>query len=237
MKNFIYGSSNGVHIIDLTKTCTQITDVKSELADLHVNGKKVLFVATKLQSRDAFSKLATDTGNFFVAEKWVPGLLTNFKTIKQRISTYLKLIRDSEGAGFDMLTKKERAGKMLELEKLDKAFRGLKLMKRTPDALFVVDSVYEAQAVKEAKTLGIPCYAICNTNGNPYDLAAAIPANTNSVKSLDFLAGILKDAFSATPKAKPVNKVTPKTKASSAPKAEAKAAPEKKEAEAKSEEK
>jgi len=142
-----------------------------------------------------------------------------------------------------MLTKKEKAAKLLELEKLDKAFRGLKLMKRTPDALFVVDSVYEGQAVKEAKTLGIPCYAICNTNGKPYDLTAAIPANTNSVKSLDFLSTLLVDAFSAKPKPKPTNKVTPKVKPAPAVKAETNAAPAKeatpvrKEEEAKTEEK
>ena len=236
MKDFIYGSNNGVHIIDLTKTAVQLTEVNKKLQDLHANGKKILFVSTKLQARDAFSKLAADTGNFFVSEKWVPGLLTNFKTIKVRISTYLKLIRDSEGTGFDMLTKKERAAKMLELEKLDKAFKGLKLMKRPPDALFVVDGIYEEQAVKEAKTLGIPCFAICNTNGNPYKVDAAIPANTNSVKSLDYLAIALKDGFKTVPK-KPAPKTTPAAEKEEVKKAPAaKKAPAKK-AEAKTEEK
>lgn len=206
MKGFIHGSSNGVHIIDLTKTIHQLNAVISDLQDLNANGKKVLFVATKLQARDAFSKLADETGNFYVCEKWVPGLLTNFKTIKRRISTYLKLMRDSEGAGFDMLTKKEKAAKMLELEKLDKAFKGLKLMKKTPDALFVVDGEFESQAVKEAKSLGIPCYTISNTNGNPYTVKEAIPANTNSVKSLDYLASALKEGFKA-----PAKKATAKT--------------------------
>lgn len=123
MKSYIHGSSNGVHIIDLTQTMTQLEKVNAEIAELNANGKKILFVATKLQARDAFSKLASDTGNFYVSEKWVPGLLTNFKTIKTRISTYLKLLRDSENGGFDMLTKKEKAAKMLELEKLDRAFK------------------------------------------------------------------------------------------------------------------
>ena len=123
MKSYIYGSNNGVHIIDLTQTVTQLDAIVNALAQYKADGKKILFVSTKLQARDAFSKLATETGNFYVSEKWVPGLLTNFKTIKTRIATYLKLIRDSEGTGFDMLTKKERAAKMLELEKLDKAFK------------------------------------------------------------------------------------------------------------------
>lgn len=204
MKSFIYGSSNGVHIIDLTKTVTQIEKVNAALADLHVNGKKILFVSTKLQARDAFTKLAENSGNYFVSEKWVPGLLTNFRTIKTRISTYLKLLKDSETGGLDMLTKKEKAAKMLELEKLDKAFRGVKMMKKVPDAIFVVDSVYEAQAVKEAKTLGIPCFAITNTNGSPFDATASIPANTNSVKSLDYLASALAPAFTTTPKKVPL---------------------------------
>ncbi len=105
-----------------------------------------------------------------------------------------------------MLTKKEKAGKMLELEKLDKAFKGVKLMKRTPDALFVVDSIYEKQAVKEAKTLGIPCYAISNTNGNPYDVQGCIPANTNSVKSLDYLAAAIKSGLKTPVKTAPAVK-------------------------------
>lgn len=123
MKSYIHGSSNGVHIIDLTQTITQLDSVVQSLAQYKADGKKILFVATKLQARDAFAKVAIDSGNFYVTEKWVPGLLTNFKTIKKRISTYLQLLRDSQGTGFDMLTKKERAGKMLELEKLDKAFK------------------------------------------------------------------------------------------------------------------
>lgn len=123
MKSFIYGSNNGVHIIDLTQSVAKLEAVTTALAQYKADGKKVLFVATKLQARDAFVKLAEETGNYYVSEKWVPGLLTNFKTIKKRIATYIQLIKDSEGTGMDMLTKKEKAGKMLELEKLDKAFK------------------------------------------------------------------------------------------------------------------
>jgi len=123
MKNYIYGSVNGVHVINLTKTAKKIEEVKAELKELHASGKKILFVATKLQSRDAFANLATETGHFYVTEKWVPGLLTNFKTIKRRIATYLQLLKDSQSGAFDVLTKKEAAAKMLELEKLDRAFK------------------------------------------------------------------------------------------------------------------
>ena len=206
MKSYIYGATNGVHIIDLTQTVVQLESVNKQLQQYASEGKKVLFVATKLQARGAFATLAADTGNFFVTEKWVPGLLTNFKTIKKRIATYLQLLRDAEGTGFDMLTKKEKASKMLELEKLDKAFRGLKEMKKIPDVIFVVDGVYESQAVKEAKSLSIPCFSISNTNGNPFMVQDLIPANTNSVKSLDYLAVSLKDGFKAIPKKTPAPK-------------------------------
>jgi len=213
MKSYIYGSNNGVHIIDLTQTATQLTKVNQQIQELNAAGKKILFVATKLQARDAFSQLASDSGNHFVSEKWVPGLLTNFKTIKTRISTYLKLLRDSENGGFDMLTKKEKAAKMLELEKLDKAFKGVKTMKRPPDVVFVVDGVFEGQAVKEAKSLWIPCYTISNTNGNPFIVEEVIPANTNSVKSLDFLASALKEGFKAPAKKAAPKAETPKKEA------------------------
>lgn len=217
MKSYIYGSSNGVHIIDLTQTASQLDAVSAELQKLHSEGKKILFVATRLQARDAFSKLAETTGNYFVTEKWVPGLLTNFRTIKRRIATYLKLLKDSETGGLDMLTKKEKASKLLELEKLDKAFRGLKEMKKTPDVLFVVDGAYEDQAIKEARTLKIPVFIIGNTNSDPYIVNDVIPANTNSVKSLDYLAAVLTDALKKAPvkKAAPKEETAPAKKGSS----------------------
>jgi len=228
MKSYIYGSNNGVHIIDLTQTVTQLDAVVQSLAQYKADGKKILFVSTKLQARDAFVKLAEETGNYYVSEKWVPGLLTNFKTIKRRIATYLQLIKDSEGTGMDMLTKKERAGKMLELEKLDKAFKWVKEMKKTPDVIFVVDGEYESQAVKEANSLNLPVYAISNTNWNPYELTDAIPANTNSVKSLDYLAAALlsgmksaKVTKTAAPK-KAIEKKAPAAKVAPAKKASVK---------------
>lgn len=192
MKRFIYGTVNGIHVINLTKTATKIDEVKAELKELHASGKKILFVATKLQSRDAFVSLANETGHFYVSEKWVPGLLTNFKTIKRRIATYIKLLKDSETGAFDKLTKKEAAAKMLELEKLDKAFKWLKEMKRVPDVLFVVDGIYEQQAVKEAKSLKMKSFAILNTNGDDTMVDNLIPANTNSVKSTEFIANAIK---------------------------------------------
>jgi len=195
MKDYIYGSVNGIHVINLVKTGEKLIEVKAELNKLATEWKKILFVATKLQARDAFSKLAIETGNYYVTEKWVPGLLTNFKTIKARIATYLKLLKDSETWAFDVLTKKEKAAKVLELEKLDRAFRWLKEMKKAPDVIFVVDSVYEKQSVKEANNLNIPVFAIANTNGDDTVVTNLIPANTNSVKSIDFLATSIAESL------------------------------------------
>ena len=195
MKDYIYGTVNGIHVINLVKTGAKIEEVRKEIRDIHAEWKKILFVATKLQTRDAFSKLAKDTGHFYVTEKWVPGLLTNFKTIKKRISTYLQLVKDSESGALDVLTKKEKAAKMLELEKLDKAFKWLKEMKKIPDVIFTVDGVYEEQAIKEANSLNLPAYAIMNTNGDDTVVTNLIPANTNSVKSIDFIANVITESL------------------------------------------
>jgi len=192
MREYIYGSVNGIHVINLVETAKKLEEVKKELEKLSKEWKKILFVATKLQARDAFSKLAEETGNFYVTEKWVPGLLTNFKTIRKRIATYMRLLKEKANNAFDILPKKEKAKKLLELSKLDKAFKWLKEMKKLPDVIFVVDGAFDAQAIKEANSLKMPVYAILNTNGDPDKVTNFIPANTNSVKSLDYLADSLK---------------------------------------------
>lgn len=195
MRDYIYWSVNWVHVINLLKTSEKLEEVKKELKELATEGKKILFVATKLQARDAFQKLATDTWNYYVTEKWVPWLLTNFKTIKQRIWTYLKLSKDYETWVLDMLTKKEKAAKLLELEKLEKSFKWLKDMKKIPEIIFVVDGIYERLAIKEANILKLDVYAIFNTNWDDTIVKNIIPANTNSVKSLDFLAKSLSEVL------------------------------------------
>lgn len=195
MKNYIHSSVNWVHVINLVKTAEKLEEVKAELKALASEGKKILFVATKLQARDAFEKLATDTGHYFVTEKWVPGLLTNFKTIKARISTYLKLKKDLETGEFSVLTKKEKAAKWLELEKLEKSYRWVKEMKKVPEILFVVDWIYEKQSIKEANNLWLYVYSIFNTNGDDTIVTNMIPANTNSVKSINYLATSLEEAL------------------------------------------
>ncbi len=212
MRPYIYGSVNGIHVINLLETAKKIEDVKKELSDLTASGKKVLIVATKIQSRDAFKKLAEETGSYYVCEKWVPGLLTNFKTIRKRIGSYLQLLVDSESGAFDVLTKKEKATRLLELEKLNKAYAGLKDMKKLPDVILASDGIYERQALREAEILNIKSFAVFNTNGDIDLVSNLIPANTNSTKSFDYLASELKSAFSkvTTPVKAQVKKVEEK---------------------------
>lgn len=192
MKPYIYGSVNGIHVINLVETSKKLDEVKAELKELSSSGKKILFVSTKLQSRDAFKKLAVETWHYYVDEKWVPWLLTNFKTIKKRIGTYLQILKDTESGSLEILTKKEKATKLLELEKLNKAYSWLKEMKKLPDAIFVSDGAYEKQALKEAKVLNIKTYWILNTNGDIDSVINFVCANTNAVKSFDFIAEELK---------------------------------------------
>ena len=193
MKPFIYGVVNGVHVINLIETEKKLQEVALQLKELSDSGKKILFVATKIQSREAFKNLAEATGHYYVSEKWVPGLLTNFRTIKRRIASYIQLSQDNESGALEVLTKKEKAQKLLILEKLDKAYSWLKDMKKLPDAIFVSDWIYDIQALREANNLNIKSFAIFNTNGS-LDLASnMIPANTNAVKSFEYISLVLKD--------------------------------------------
>ena len=212
MKSYIYGTVNGIHVINLTKTVSKIEEVKVELKKLHTEGKKILFVSTKLQARDSFSELAAQSGHYYVSEKWVPGLLTNFKTIKRRIATYIQLSKDLDAGAFDVLTKKEKAAKMLEHEKLDRAYKGVKEMKRNPDVVFVIDGIFEEQALREANALNLTTFAILNTNGDDTLVSNCIPANTNAVKSIEYIASELKECLSgavnAAPKSGKVRRVT-----------------------------
>ena len=205
MRPYIYGSVNGIHVINLLETAKKLDEVKAELKELTASGKKVLFVWTKLQAKDAIAKIALDSGNYYVSDKWVPGLLTNFNTIRKRINTYLKLLKDSETGALDVLTKKEKAAKLLEIEKLDKAYSWVKEMKKIPDIVFVVDGVYERQAIKEANSLKLKTFAVLNTNGDDTIVDNCIPANTNSVKSIEFLLGELAPAISKVTKTESTN--------------------------------
>ncbi|MDD5377167.1 MAG: 30S ribosomal protein S2 [Candidatus Gracilibacteria bacterium] len=194
MRDYIYGIQNNIHVFDLYKTEARITEVKKALEDATSKGKVVLFVGTKLQARDAIRAVAEETGNYYINTKWVPGLLTNFPTIKKRIAAYNQIEKDLETGALEMLTKKEKASKLKELEKLRKAYEGIKDIKKTPDVLIVVDGHYESLALEEAKTLKIPSYTLLGSTGDIDHCTDFIPCNVNSIKSIKFVLDYLKSA-------------------------------------------
>ncbi len=195
MRNYIYGVQNGIHVFDLYKTAEQLAEVKATLEDLTSRGKTLLFVGTKIQTKDLVEALATSTGHFYVNSKWVPGLLTNFATIKKRIAYYNELEGSLGNGMLDGLTKKEVSVKMKELEKLKNAYVGVKDMKRAPDAVIVIDGHYEDLALTEAKTMGVTTIALLGSTGDIDKADYFVPCNVNSIKALAFMLGELKSAI------------------------------------------
>ena len=200
MRNYIHGTQNHIHVFDLFKTAERLEAVKSTLADLSAKGKSILIVGTKLQVRELVRDTALATGSFYIDNKWVPGLLTNFPTIKKRIAAYNKIEKDLEIGAFDSLTKKERAEKAKELDKLRKAYEGIKDMKRAPDAILIIDGYYEKLATTEAITLKIPTFSLLGSTGDIDSCTDFIPCNVNSVKSVKFILDYLKSSLVRTKK-------------------------------------
>ncbi len=195
MRDYIFGIQNGIHVFDLYKTAEKLEEAKAILEDYTSRGKSVLFVGTKIQSKDLVATLAESTGHYYVNSKWVPGLLTNFTTIKKRIASYNELESDAEKGMLDNLTKKEKAMKLKELDKLKTAYQGVKDMRRTPDLIVVVDGFYEELTLTEAKTLKIPTIALLGSTGDIDKATYFVPCNVNSIRSLAFMLGELKGAI------------------------------------------
>lgn len=197
MRNYIYGIQNGVHVFDLYKTAEKLAEVKAILEDLSSKGKSILFVGTKIQTKDLVEALATSTGQFYVNTKWVPGLLTNFTTIKKRIAYYNELEASLTNGMLDGLTKKEVSVKMKELEKLKAAYVGVKDLKRAPDVVVVIDGHYEDLALTEAHTMGVTTVALLGSTGDIDKTDYFVPCNVNSIKALAFMLGELKSSIKA----------------------------------------
>ena len=197
MRDYIYGVQNGVHVFDLYKTAAKLEEAKAVLEDMTSKGKSVLFVGTKIQSKDLVEALATSTGQFYVNSKWVPGLLTNFTTIKKRIAYYNELEQSLANGMLEGMTKKEKSVKMKELEKLKEAYVGVKDMKRTPDLIVVVDGHYEDLALTEAASLKTPTLSLLGSTGDIDKTTYFVPCNVNSIKALAFILGELKGAIKA----------------------------------------
>jgi len=194
MKPYIFGSRNGIHIIDLQKT-VQLMDVAYNFVrDTVAEGKDILFVGTKKQAQEAIQEEATRCGMFYVNHRWLGGTLTNFKTIRKSIEKLKKLERLEEGTEFQGLTKKELIKLMKKREKLRRNLGGIKDMEKLPGALFIVDPKREEIAVREARKLGIPIVAIVDTNCDPDLIDYVIPGNDDAIRAIKLFSSKIADA-------------------------------------------
>ena len=194
MKPNIYASRNGVYIINLEKTLEQLDTAYAAMREIAEKGGKVLFVGTKKQAQDAIKTEAERCGMFYVNERWLGGMLTNFKTIQSRIARLKDIERMAEDGTFDVLPKKEVIELKKEWEKLEKNLGGIKEMKKIPDAIFIVDPKKERICVQEAHTLGIPLIGICDTNCDPEELDYVIPGNDDAIRAVKLIVSKMADA-------------------------------------------
>lgn len=194
MSKFIFTEKNGIHIIDLRKTQLMIDYARQAVYDIASKGRIVLFVGTKPQAKQIIQDEATRAGMNYVSERWLGGMLTNFTTIRKSIKRLAQLDKMEVDGTFEKITKKERLLIIRERDRLRKVFGGIETMTRLPGALFVVDIKKEHIAVKEAKILGIPVIALVDTNCDPDLVDFPIPANDDSVKTIELITKIMADA-------------------------------------------
>ena len=195
MKPYIYTSRNGVYIVDLNKTQAQIEAAYQELKRISEEGGKVLFVGTKKQAADTIEEQALRSGSFYVNKRWLGGLLTNFRTIQKRVKRLVE-IEEMEASGkIEVYTKKEQANLRKEKAKLESSLGGIKEMKKLPDAIVVVDPKEEHNAIAEAKKLGIPVFAMLDTNCDPDDADYPIAPNDDANRSVKLVITLLADAI------------------------------------------
>jgi len=194
MAEYIYTERNGIYIIDLQKTVVKIDDAYAAVKRIVAEGGTILFVGTKKQAQDAIKTEAERCGMFYVNERWLGGMLTNFKTIRSRVERLKEIERMSEEGIFDVLPKKEVIKIKKEWEKLEKNLGGIKEMKRLPDAIFVVDPKKERICVQEAHILGIPLIGIADTNCDPEELDYVIPGNDDAIRAVKLIVSKMADA-------------------------------------------
>jgi small subunit ribosomal protein S2 len=184
MAPYLYGTRKGIHIFELTKTKEHLERVCNSLKKLQVEGKTILFVSTKQQSIPLIEHLAQVLNQPMVTKKWIPGLLTNWSTIKRRLKYYLELQRSFQTGEIEKYTKKEQMALRKKLAKLDTALAGVSRMTGLPDAVFVLDAIRDHVAVLEAAKLKIPLFGVCDSNSDPDDFTEFIPANDDAIKSI-----------------------------------------------------
>ncbi len=184
MKPFIFGARNRVHIINLEKNVPMFNEALAELHKIGDKKGKVLFVGTKRAASEAVKEAAIASNQYYVNNRWLGGMLTNYKTVRQSIKRLKELEAQSQDGTFDKLTKKEALMRTREMEKLEKSLGGIKDMSGLPDALFVIDADHEHIAIKEANNLGIPVFAVVDTNSNPDGVDYIIPGNDDAIRAV-----------------------------------------------------
>ncbi len=195
MKEYIYTSRDDIYIIDLNKTAEKIEEAYAALKDIAANGGKVVFVGTKKQAQEAAKEAATRTDSYYVTERWLGGTLTNFRTIRKRISRLEQIEKMRENGTMEVLPKKEVLKINKEYDKLLVYFEGIREMKKIPDAMVIVDPKKEYNAIREAHKLNIPVFGIVDTNADPDDLTYPIPGNDDAVRAINLVFGVLANAI------------------------------------------
>jgi len=195
MAEYIYQARNGIHIIDLQKTSKKIDEAYKFIKEVAEEGKDILFVGTKKQAQECIKDAAIKSNMFYVDQRWLGGMLTNFKTIRKRVERLKKLEAMQEDGTFDMLPKKEVAELKNEMEKLEKNLGGIKEMTRLPGAMFVVDPKNERIAVLEAKKLNIPIIGLIDTNCNPEDVDFPIPGNDDAIRAVKLITDVMANGI------------------------------------------
>lgn len=194
MAPYIYTERNGIYIIDLQKSVGKVDEAYKAISDIAAEGGTILFVGTKKQAQDAIKSEAERCNMFYVNERWLGGMLTNFKTIRSRVARLKEIEAMSEDGTFDVLPKKEVIELKKEWEKLERNLGGIKEMDRVPDAIFIVDPKKERICVQEAHTLGIPLIGIADTNCDPEELDYVIPGNDDAIRAVKLIVAKMADA-------------------------------------------
>ncbi len=194
MAEYIFQARNGIHIIDLQKTSKKLDEAYKFVKEQSEEGKTILFVGTKKQAQECIKEAAQRCNMYYIDQRWLGGMLTNFNTIQGRVERLKKLEVMSQDGTFDVLPKKEVIGLKNEMEKLEKNLGGIKEMKEMPGVMFVVDPKKERIAILEAKKLGIPVVGLVDTNCNPEDVDYAIPGNDDAIRAVKLIADVIANA-------------------------------------------
>ncbi|GJM44228.1 MAG: 30S ribosomal protein S2 [Gemmatimonadota bacterium] len=194
MRRYIFLERNGIYILDLQKTKAMLERAQKVVRDAVAAGGTVMFVGTKKQAKDSIREAAEASGQFYVTERWLGGMLTNFQTIRQSLNRFIELERRTTDGTWELIGKKERLRLEKELSKLDRVFHGIKTMDRPPAVLFVVDTNKEKIAVSEARKLNIPVIGLVDTNSDPELISHPIPGNDDAIRSIQLMANAMAEA-------------------------------------------